>query len=54
MKRIIMLSIFFITILVALTPMRGFSQSSIPPEVGDRLVDIKKCIDYLDKTGNLV
>jgi 2,5-furandicarboxylate decarboxylase 1 len=24
------------------------------PEVGDRLVDIKKCIAYLEKTGNLV
>jgi len=35
-------------------PVRGFSQSSIPKEIGDRLVDIKKCIDYLEKTGNLV
>lgn len=27
---------------------------AIPREVGDRLVDISKAIDYLDKTGNLV
>jgi 2,5-furandicarboxylate decarboxylase 1 len=35
-------------------PLRGFAQSSVPKEIGDRLVDIKKCIDYLEKTGNLV
>ena len=54
MKRNVLFFIFAIAILVALMPMRGFSQASIPPEVGDRLVDIKKCIDYLEKTGNLV
>jgi len=43
-----------IAILFAFMPVRGFSQSSIPKEIGDRLVDIKKCIDYLEKTGNLV
>src|SRR5512139_3218222 len=54
MKRYIMFCVFIIGIMFALTPLKGFSQSSLPPEVGDRLVDIKKCIDYLEKTGNLV
>ena len=54
MKRNVMFFIFAIAILFALMPMRGFSQSAVPAEVGDRLVDIKKCIDYLEKTGNLV
>jgi len=45
---------FIIGIMFVLTPLKGFSQSSLPQEVGDRLVDIKKCIDYLEKTGNLV
>jgi len=54
MKRSVLFSMFIIMIIVALMPVGGFSQSSIPSEVGDRLVDIKKCIDYLDKTGNLV
>ena len=54
MNRSVLFSMFIIMIIVALMPVGGFSQSSIPSEVGDRLVDIKKCIDYLDKTGNLV
>jgi 2,5-furandicarboxylate decarboxylase 1 len=49
-----MFCVFIIGIMFALTPLKGFSQSSLPSEVGDRLVDIKKCIDYLEKTGNLV
>jgi len=47
-------SVVLIGILVALIPLNGFGQSSVSSEVGDRLVDIKKCIDYLEKTGNLV
>jgi 2,5-furandicarboxylate decarboxylase 1 len=35
-------------------PFNLAAQSSVSPEVGDRLVDIKKCIAYLEKTGNLV
>lgn len=54
MRRYVMLSMFLIIVLAAFLPMNGFTQSSMPPEVGDRLVDIKKCIDYLEKTGNLV
>jgi 2,5-furandicarboxylate decarboxylase 1 len=45
---------FLIIALGASVPSNGFSQSSLPPEVGDRLVDIKKCIDYLERSGNLV
>ena len=36
----------------AMLPSGGFAQ--VPREVGDRLVDIRKTIEYLDKTGNLV
>ena len=54
MKYFGMLSVVLIVILAALIPLNGFGQSSVPSEVGDRLVDIKKCIDYLEKTGNLV
>lgn len=44
----------FVFIVFVLTPLSGFSQSVVPREVGDRLVDIKKTIAYLEKTGNLV
>ena len=54
MKRFIMFYMFITGIMLVLIPLKGFSQSPLPPEVGDRLVDIKKCIDYLEKTGNLV
>jgi 2,5-furandicarboxylate decarboxylase 1 len=54
MKRHISFSMLIVAVLFALMPGRGFSQSSVPREIGDRLIDIKKCIDYLDKTGNLV
>ena len=46
--------VFLLVALTALIPFNGFAQSSVPTEVGDRLVDIKRCIDYLEKTGNLV
>lgn len=35
-------------------PLNGSAQPSDPSQVADRLVDLKKCIDYLEKTGNLV
>jgi len=54
MKYFGMLSVVLMVILAGLIPLNGFGQSSVPSEVGDRLVDIKKCIDYLEKTGNLV
>ena len=54
MKRYTMLSVVLIGVLVGLLPLWGAAQQAIPTEVGDRLVDIKKCIDYLEKTGNLV
>jgi 2,5-furandicarboxylate decarboxylase 1 len=38
----------------AMLPISGFGQTAVPREVGDRLVDIQKTIEYLDKTGNLV
>ena len=54
MKRNVIFSLFLIIIAAALVPLNGAAQSPMPSEVGDRLVDIKKCIDYLEKTGNLV
>ncbi|MGQ9645166.1 MAG: UbiD family decarboxylase [Thermodesulfobacteriota bacterium] len=54
MKRYAIVSLFFAAVLTALIPVNGVTQSSMPKEVGDRLVDIKKCIDYLEKSGNLV
>lgn len=45
--------VFVLTGMV-LMPLTGFAQSAVPREVGDRLVDIKKTIDYLEKTGDLV
>jgi len=48
----------FLALLVAMVgstiPTNGMAQSSVPSDVGDRLVDIKKCIAYLEKTGNLI
>ena len=38
----------------SLIPLSAAAAPAIPREVGDRLVDISKAIDYLDKTGNLV
>jgi 2,5-furandicarboxylate decarboxylase 1 len=54
MKRYIKISMFLIAVLTASVPLNGLAQPSIPPEVADRLVNIKSCIDYLEKTGNLV
>lgn len=54
MKFSIKVLMFLIVLVIASLPLNGFAQSSVPSEVGDRLVDIKKCIDYLEKTGNLV
>lgn len=54
MRRYVIFSMFVIGIMVALTPLIGFTQSSVSPEIGDRLVNIKKCIEYLEKTGDLV
>jgi len=45
---------FFIAVILSLISANGMAQSSMPPEIGDRLVDIKKCISYLEKTGNLI
>jgi 2,5-furandicarboxylate decarboxylase 1 len=45
---------FLVVFFAALIPFNLAAQSSVSPEVGDRLVDIKKCIAYLEKTGNLV
>ena len=39
---------------LAILPLGGQAQTAVPREVGDRLVDIQKTIEYLDKTGNLV
>ncbi len=44
----------FVLVGLVLVPLTGFAQSAVPGEVGDRLVDIKKAMDYLEKTGNLV
>src|SRR4030042_3430247 len=49
-----MLLVVLIWALVGSLPLSGVAQTSMPIEVGDRLVDIKKCIDYLEKAGNLV
>ncbi len=38
----------------AMLPLGTLAQTAVPREVGDRLVDIGKTIEYLDKTGNLV
>ena len=54
MKRSLIVPLFLGVVLTVLIPMNGLTQSSMSKEVGDRLVDIKKCIDYLEKTGNLI
>lgn len=48
---VVLVSVF---ICFALMPLRSFAQPAIPVEVGDRLVDIKKTIAYLEKSGDLV
>ncbi len=35
-------------------PRIGSAQTGVPLEVADRLIDLNKCIEYLEKTGNLV
>jgi 2,5-furandicarboxylate decarboxylase 1 len=47
-------SVILLFILAVLGPGGAAAQSSMPAEVGDRLVDIRKCIEFLEKTGNLV
>ena len=54
MKHHTLFSICLALFLTTLAPLSGVAQPSMSPEVGDRLVDIRKCIDYLEKTGNLV
>ena len=54
MKRSVMLSMFLVVLLAVFVASNGGAQSPVSPGVGDRLVDIKKCIDYLEKAGNLV
>ena len=54
MRRLMSLLKGILVILTILLPVSGSAQSPMTREVGDRLVDIKKCIDYLEKTGNLV
>ena len=54
MKRFIKISIFLIALLTVSAPLNGLAQPSMPPDVADRLVNIKSCIDCLEKTGNLV
>jgi 2,5-furandicarboxylate decarboxylase 1 len=46
--------IFMVFMISVFAPLNGSGQPSDPSQVGDRLVDLKKCIDYLEKTGNLV
>ena len=53
--RQLMASFTLILVMIAtLLPVSGHAQSPMVPEVGDRLVDIKKCIEYLEKAGNVV
>ena len=54
MKSYAIVCAFLVVFVAVLIPSNGTAQSSMSPEVGDRLVDIKKCIAYLEKTGNLV
>ncbi len=54
MRRLMSLLKGILVILTILLPVSGSAQSPMTREVGDRLVDIKKCIEYLEKTGNLV
>ncbi len=54
MKHHTLFSMCLALFLTTLAPLSGVAQPSMTPEVGDRLVDIRKCIDYLEKTGNLV
>ncbi len=35
-------------------PINGYSQASDQSQVADRLIDLKKCISFLEKTGKLV
>lgn len=46
--------LFLVFMISVFAPLNGSAQPSDPSQVGDRLVDLKKCIDYLEKTGNLV
>ncbi len=54
MKRFTRILISVIVVLMVLLPLNGFPQPHPSPEVADRLVDMKSCIAYLEKTGNLV
>jgi 2,5-furandicarboxylate decarboxylase 1 len=49
-----MLFAFMVFMVSVFVPLNGSAQPSGPSQVADRLVDLKKCIDYLEKTGNLV
>jgi 2,5-furandicarboxylate decarboxylase 1 len=53
MKRITGLSLLCVFI-VMFFPFNGFAQPSAYQQTGDRLVNLKACIDFLEKTGNLV
>lgn len=54
MKRFTRVWVVLVWVWVGLLPLTGVAQQTMPAAVGDRLVDIRKCIDYLEKTGNLV
>lgn len=54
MKSSITLIFVLMIILTAFIPLAVYATASPPNRVGDRLVDLKKCIAYLAETGNLV
>ncbi len=54
MKRTTHRLLFFVFTILIFVPFSVSAQPSAWPQTGDRLVDLKACIDYLEKTGNLV
>ena len=44
---------FLLLTILCISP-SALAEPAAPKAVGDRLVDLKKCIEYLEKTGNLV
>ena len=54
MKKSARLLLIFVFLLIASIPLGASAETSVPKQVGDRMIDLKKCIEYLDRTGNLV
>ena len=54
MKTTNRLFIFLLFMMSVSMPINGYSQASDQSQVTDRLIDLKKCINFLEKTGNLV